>query len=488
MSRAGHQIAQDLLTELWSALGGQPGLTGQVEFTARGSLPSPFAVSDLAAAVFGLNGAALSELLAVAGFPAPPVRVDRVMSSGWFYLPAGPSQLLSNPHAGHPATPWMTEFATADGRWLRIQASFPSLRRRACAALGVEETPEAMAGAVRKHKADELEQLLVDAGAAVAASRTVEEWLAHPAGSAVGAEPIADIEVSDAPAGAWRPTPGRPLTGIRVLDMTRVAAGPFGTRFLAACGAEVLRLDAPGSDESSSPMLGRGNDLNLGKRWAFLDARTAEGKERFRALLAQADVFVHGYRPGGIDSLLSPAERRELKPDLVEVALDAYGWQGPWRMRRGFDSLVQFSCGIANATQAWALEDPGRRVPLTALGHQVDASRPRHMPVETLDLATGYQVAAAAIRGLTRRLATGVGSVTRMSLARTAALLIDRGQVPDADPVIELPLDGPWEDRIYGSPAGPVRRLVFPVEIEGNPLFWERGLEAVGSSSPVFSF
>src|SRR5262249_35685809 len=155
------------------------------------------------------------------------------------------------------------------------------------------------------------------------------------------------------------------------LDLTRVVAGPSATRFLAACGAEVLRLDLPGSDESSGAQR-TGPDWMMGKRWAFLDLRNPEEKAQFLRLLAEADILVHGYRPGGIDELVSPEERLQTKPDLVEVVLNAYGWTGPWRMRRGFDSIVQYSSGIAKEAQDWALEDPDRRLPLTVMGKKFD--------------------------------------------------------------------------------------------------------------------
>ena len=193
----------------------------------------------------------------------------------------------------------------------------------------------------------------------------------------------------------------------QVLDLTRVVAGPTGTRFLAACGAEALRLDCPGSDESAGPFKRVPDDLMLGKRWAFLDLRKPEGKARLLELLSEADVLVHGYRPDGIDGLVSPEERQRARPDLVEVAFRAYGWTGPWRLRRGFDTITEFSTGIASGNQTWALEKPETRLPLVEVGKLVDASCPRECPVEVLDVATGYQIAAAAIRGLTRRLKTG---------------------------------------------------------------------------------
>jgi crotonobetainyl-CoA:carnitine CoA-transferase CaiB-like acyl-CoA transferase len=491
MSPSEFPIAQQMLSEMWGALGGDSALTDRVTFTGVGELPGAFALADLAGAAFGVAGLATSELVEAAGGPAARVDVDRCMASSWFILPPPPSKLLhsaSGPVGPSVANnPFFTELPTSDGRWLRLHGIFPTSRARIASALGVTEDIEQVSAIVKRHKADEIEQILVDAGCIVAASRTPEEWLKHPVGALIDGEPLAHITRYPAAGSTWRPTPERPLSGIRVLDLTRVVAGPTGTRYLAALGAEVLRVDAPGSEESVSPW-GRGNDLVLGKRWAFLDLKTPAGTQRFKELLAQADVLVHGYRPGAIDGFVSEEERRSIKPDLVEVAIRAYGWNNPWKMRRGFDTIVQFSVGFANATQAWALEDPEHRIPLQINNYYTDATRPRHTVVEGLDLSTGYQIAAAAIRGLTHRLNTGAGSLTRYSLARTASLIIRAGSKPDTTPALKIPLDGPLEDRVYGSTLGPTRRLVFPVRIEDTPLFWERPAEPAGASSPMWTF
>ncbi|WP_308117623.1 CoA transferase [Streptomyces anatolicus] len=137
-------------------------------------------------------------------------------------------------------------------------------------------------------------------------------------------------------------------------------------------------------------------------------------------LLSTADVLVHGYRPGGLDSLVALHVRAAVRPGLVAVTLNPYGWTGPWKDRRGFDTLVQFSTGLADATTAGARAAPEHRTPINAPGALVVADRPRHLPVEALDFATGYMMAAAAIRALPHRVATGPGSVSRLSLARTA--------------------------------------------------------------------
>jgi crotonobetainyl-CoA:carnitine CoA-transferase CaiB-like acyl-CoA transferase len=116
------------------------------------------------------------------------------------------------------------------------------------------------------------------------------------------------------------------------------------TRFLAGLGAEVLRVDPPGWEEPSLEP-----EVTLGKRCARLDLRGSEGRARLRALLKAADIIVHGYRPDALESLgFGVAERRMLRPGLVDVSLSAYGWSGPWALRRGFDSLVQMSSGIAH--------------------------------------------------------------------------------------------------------------------------------------------
>ncbi|WP_329281711.1 CoA transferase [Streptomyces sp. NBC_01451] len=478
-------VARKLLSEVWDSLGGEKEAVDRVRFEGHGALRSPFAVTDLAAASFGAAGLAVSELLTTVGVDAPQVRADRVLATGWFDLPVGPSQPLDPAKRHKVVHTWMCEFQTADDRWLRMQATFPTLRSRIAQALGTKEDPEAFEAEIRKHPAEKIEQHLVDAGAAVAVSRTVGAWRRHPQGRAVALEPLVAIESAGESGNPWKPTPGRPLAGIRVLDLTRVISGPMGTRFLAACGAEVLRLDRPGSDESSG-IFGRGSDIMLGKRWAFLDLSTAAGREQFLKLLSETDVLVHGYRPGGLDGLVAPELRASVRPGLVEVALNAYGWTGPWKDRRGFDTLVQYSSGLADATTAWALADPENRTPINSLGRLVSADRPRHLPVEALDFATGYLIAAAAVRGLTRRITTGEGSVSRLSLARTAEMLIRVGRGGD-EPEIRLPLDGTFGERVFASGNGPVKRLPFPLSIEGTPLFWERPFEAAGSSTPTWS-
>jgi len=490
--------ATQLTRAMWEAIGGDAGAMGRLRLTGSGDMSSPFPVMDMAAASFATAGLAVSTLLEGVVDRVPGVSVDRRQATTWSDFPVAPSRFLdvadSHGMAGHLSsirgsghTAWMTEFPTADERWVRVQATLPTLRARMLKALGLpaSASPEDVAPAIAALAAEELEERFVAAGAVAAVARSVAEWDQHPQGLAVAQEPIADItETSVGPRG-WTPTPERPLLGIRVLDMTRVVAGPMATRFLAMLGAEVLRIDRPGSDEVG--MLGV-HDIVLGKRWALLDGKSDAGRKQLHELVAGADVLVHGYRPGVLDSLgLDPDTRDRLSPGLVDVALNAYGWTGPWRDRRGFDTLVQFSTGIAHEVSRWANIEPENRLPLNAIGHLVDASRPRHLPVESLDFGTGYQLAAAAIMGLAKRLQTGRGSRTRMSLARTARLLVDHAAEP-ADPSFRLPDRGAaLEDRVHAMGNRPTRRLVPPVGIEGVPLFCDRPAELPGSSTPAWA-
>jgi len=242
--------------------------------------------------------------------------------------------------------------------------------------------------------------------------------------------------------------------------MTRVLAGPVSTRMLAGLGATVLRIDAPSWDEP-----GVVPEVTRGKRCARLDLKSRSGRETFLQLLAAADVFVHGLRPGALEALgLGPAARRALRPGLVDVCLDAYGWAGPWAARRGFDSLVQMSCGIAEAGMRHA-----------------GADRPVPLPVQALDHATGYLIAAAVLRALAQRQRHGVGTRARLSLARSAALLLDAPPPEPREahaPACEADLDAGVEATAWG----PARRIRAPWTIEGVHTYWELPASPLGSA------
>lgn len=444
-------MTNDLLTEAWRALDLPGAALSRLSVTGEARWPSCFAVTPMALASIGAACLAVSEL---AG--GPRVTLDSRLASLWFQWTLMP-QGWTLPAAWDPIA---GDYAAADG-WIRLHTNAPHHHAAALAVLGCADSREAVTAAVARWPAEALEQAVVEAKGCAAAMRSPEAWRAHPQGQAVRAEPIFAIRPgTPGAAPGWQPTPGRPLAGLRVLDLTRVLAGPVATRFLAGYGADVLRLDPPGWDEP-----GVVPEVTLGKRCARLDLRDPAGRARFEALLSRADVLVHGYRAGALEGLgYGPAERQALRPGLIDVSLNAYGHSGPWRQRRGFDSLVQMSTGIAEAGMRWK-----------------QADRPTPLPVQALDHATGYLMAAAVLRALIARRRDGLGSVTRLSLARTAQWLMDhRGEASTAPlpPLAEADLAPAIEHTAWG----PARRAAPPAAVAGAPMGWAHPAGRLGTA------
>ncbi|MET4582363.1 hypothetical protein ABIE21_001873 [Conyzicola nivalis] len=483
-------IDDALLETFTAALGAEP---APAMFTGESTLTSAFAVSEFAAAAIAAAGVAVSGLDgAIEGRAAEEgatedgatevgaladgtagVTVDRALADAWFAS-------AITPVGWQVPSPWDAvagDYQSADG-WIRLHTN--ALRHKAAAlgVLGVAADRELVAAEVARWSGEDLEAAVVSAGGCAAVMRSAAEWAGHPQGAAVASEPLVHWTTTDAaePSPHWRTSPGRPLDGVRVLDLTRVIAGPVATRFLAGLGADVLRVDPPDWHEPAVVP-----DMTLGKRATRIDATTTVGRDALERLIAGADLLVHGYRPGALEALVPLARRRVLRPGLVEVSLDAYGWSGPWAGRRGFDSLVQMSSGIAEAGMRWA-----------------DASKPTPLPVQALDHATGYLAAAAAVVALGRVRREGVASSARLSLARTAVELA--AAVPE--PVEETePVEGPHSERALrqaqrpqaarrpgstriDTPWGPADVLPSPLAVGGTRLNWQRGPTELGSDEP----
>ena len=431
--------------------------------TGSGQRPSAFAVTELANASVAAVGDQLAGLLQALNLTPdrPMVTVDQRLASLWFgysFRPMGweiPS--LWDAIAG--------DYKTADG-WIRLHTNLPHHRAAALRVLGCDNTREAVTAAVATWQGDDLETAIVAQGGVSAAMRSQADWLAHPQGQAVTDEPLIDwidprpITLRNRPLA----TTARPLAGLRVLDLTRVLAGPIATRTLAGFGAEVLRIDPPGWDEP-----GVIPDISLGKRCAYLDLRDASDRQTFEQLLSKADVLVHGYRPGALDGLGYGADtRRQLAPNLIEVTLNAYGWTGPWATRRGFDSLVQMSSGIAEAGQDWASTD-----------------RPTPLPVQALDHATGYLMAAAVLSALTTATKGYPVSQARLSLARTAALLCGMAKTTSGPDIVKS-VDADFSPIAEHSGWGEGQRLLPPLQLSSTKMQWDLPAPQTGSSPAIW--
>jgi hypothetical protein len=431
-----------------------------VVFGGVGDLPSYFATTDLAAASVGAAVLAVRELMVAQGVAAGAVRVDRRLASLWFGWSIHPVGWERPPLWDAVAG----DYATADG-WIRLHTNASHHRAAALAVLGCAPEREAVARVVASWRGEELETAVVGQGGCAAVMRPAAAWREHPQGRAVAAEPL--IALAAAPAGigaerGWAATPSRPLAGLKVLDLTRVLAGPVATRFLAGYGADVLRIDPPGWNEP-----GVIPEVALGKRCARLDLTRSADRAIFESLLAEADVLVHGYRADALERLGYGAQmRRRLNPGLVDVALDAYGWSGPWAGRRGFDSLVQMSCGIAR--HGMQAQGAGKPVPL---------------PVQALDHATGYLMAAAAVRGLLYRLNENRAMQARLSLARVARLLADTPPDGSAQ-AMAASGEADLAPALEQTEWGPARRYRAPAGIDGAPMRWDRPASSLGSAAP----
>lgn len=426
----------DLLGEMLSAL---PGVSADgLRLTSSGGLPSAFPVSELAT-----TSTSAATLAAARYAGGGAVTVDRRLASAWFASSISPEG-WSVPPAWDPIA---GDYETSDG-WIRLHTNAEHHRAAALGVLGCDGTREAVSEAVSAWRGQELETAVVNANGCAAVMQSAEQWFSSAQGQAVAAEPL--IAWQELDAGTTRsiePSTNRPLSGVRVLDLTRILAGPVATRFLALLGADVLRVDPPGWEETLIP------EVALGKRTTRLDLTHGDDRETFTELLSAADVIVHGYRPGALEGLgFGQEDRQRMRPGLIDISLDSYGWSGPMAGRRGFDSLVQMTTGIAHAG-------------MVAAG----ATHPVPLPVQALDHATGYLLAAAALTALDDRRRTGRGRSAKLSLARTATLLLQRQDQGAHDPFAEItPAD--LEPELEQTSWGLARRLRQPVTIDGVDL------------------
>ncbi|MFI6546082.1 CoA transferase [Streptomyces prunicolor] len=450
----------------WAAMGGDPALVSYVSaVTRQGALEARLPVRELARACVGACALAAAELGARrAGLAeVPAVRVDDGAVATAF---VSERHLLIDGRAPVTFAPLSRFWRTADG-WVRTHANYPHHRARLLGALKLpgDASVEDVAGVLAERSALEVETAVYGAGGLAVALRTAEEWAAHPQGTAMAGRPLVERErLGSARARAFPPLDGDPLlpaTGLRVLDLTRVIAGPVATRTLALLGADVLRVDAPQLPEDPDAHA----DTGFGKRSTRLDLGTAADRRTFEELLARADVVVTGYRPGALDRFgLSPEALVDRRPGLIVAQLSAWGAYGPWGERRGFDSLVQVATGIA-ATEGI---ERGEGAP----------ERPGALPAQALDHGTGYLLAGAVLRALTEQSEQGHGLVLRLALARTAAWLTadgagERGGMAHESRGTAYNQPDAWLVET-DSGIGRLRHALSPVSFAGGPVNWAR--------------
>ena len=436
-----------------------------VRFTgADPVLPTNFLMGTAGAAAIAAVGLGVAEWWRLRAGTAQDVSVDlraaamALRGNTFLAVDGGPPPDLWGGISGY--------YETADGRWIQFHCNFPHHRDGVLAVLGCGDDRAEVAAAVADWNGQDLEDALAAAGMCATMARTAGEWRAHPQAEAVAGLPLLEIEkIADGPP---QPPPAgeRPLSGLRVLDLTRVLAGPVAGRALAEHGAEVMRVSGPGLPFIPPLVMETGH----GKLAAEVDLKTEAGRETLRGLLGRADVFSQAYRHGALAGRgFSPAEVAEIRPGIVYLDLCAWGRRGPWRDRRGFDTLVQTATGIAMEQGA--------------------DGRPSHLPGSPLDYVSGYLGAFGVLVALGRRAREGGSYLVRLSLARTGRWIDGLGRVdgPDAR---GLPTPGLADvadlTTESDTPFGRLTHLAPVVGLSETPPRWERPAAPLASHPPVW--
>ncbi|SVC82496.1 uncharacterized protein METZ01_LOCUS335350, partial [marine metagenome] len=294
-------------------------------------LPTSFRITDTSTAALGAVGLAVSDLWESRTGRRQEVTVDARRATA--SLRSGKYMHMDDSHVSTERNTVMGVYPTKDGRWSYLHCNFPNHRAAALSVLGVSEDRDAVTKAVATWNAQDLEEAIIAAKGAGGMVRTMEEWAKHPQAAAIGSLPLMEIvKIGEAPPEAL-PEGNRPLSGVRVLDLTRVLAGPTCARTLAEHGSDVMKITA-----GHLPNIGyQEYDTGHGKLNAQLDLRDDSALETLRGLVRQTDVFSQGYRPGTLGGRgLSPEELAELRPGIVYISLCAFSHEGPWASRRGF--------------------------------------------------------------------------------------------------------------------------------------------------------
>ena len=418
--------------------------------------PTPYLVGTAGAAVLGAVGVAVSRLWFLKVKRNQDVKIDlraaaaAMRSARYLRIDGKPPKEIWDPLSGY--------YPAKDGRWVSIHCNFANHRDAAMKVLGNPADRAAAETASLGWDGPALEDAIHAAKGCAGFARTAEEWARHPHSVAVAAQPLLEIQkISDS-----RPEPlpmgTRPLAGIRVLDLTRVLAGPTCARTLAEHGADVLKISGAHLPDSGTTEL----DTGIGKLSAFLDLRATGGIDTLRDLLREADVFSQSFRPGTLAARgFSPEEAAKLRPGIVYVSLSAWGNEGPWRDRRGFDSIVQTVSGMAYAQ---------------------GGEKPKLMPVSAIDYVSGYLMAFGAMAALARRATEGGSWLVRVSLARTAKWIVDRGFSEDFSSVQSPDV----KDLLIKtrSPVGEIEHLKPVLDLSETPPYWERPPVPLGTHPP----
>jgi crotonobetainyl-CoA:carnitine CoA-transferase CaiB-like acyl-CoA transferase len=458
------QTPREILADLWQLTGGEPSALDAVTLTGTEPiLPSSFRVAAAAQASIAASALAAAEIWKLRSGEAQNVAVDLLhavaecRSERYLRVDGKPPPAAWDPTAGI--------YRTRDARYVRLHTNFKHHRAAVCSVLQCEPERDKIQAALMGWDGEAFETAAYAGGAVVSLMRSHDEWLATPHAKALGALPTLTIEkIGEAPPKPW--TKGdRPLSGVRVLDLSRVIAAPVAGRTLAAHGADVLLVYGP--NLPAIPWLTI--DTGRGKLSTFIELKSEEGRTRMRELLAEADIFSQGFRPDAIAANgFSPEQAAKINPGIVYVTLSAYGHAGPWAGRRGFDSLVQTSTGFNHAEGAAA-----------------GVEGPKELPAQMLDHATGYLMAFGTMMAKARQAREGGSWHVRVSLAQTSRWLWNLGRVADGfgQPDLKGEAIKPFIQEMP-SGFGPLQAVRHSAILSKTPAYWARPAVPLGTDKP----
>jgi crotonobetainyl-CoA:carnitine CoA-transferase CaiB-like acyl-CoA transferase len=458
------QTPREILGNIWISAGGEPSALDAVTLSGEEpQLPSSFRVAAAAQASVAATGLAAATIWKLRSGEAQDVAVDmrhavvECRSERYLRVDGKPPPPAWDAIAGI--------YKTRDARFVRLHTNFPHHRQAVCKVLNCKAERDDVQTALMQWDADAFETAAYAAGGVVAMMRSHAEWSATPHAQALATLPLISFEkIGEAAPKPW-PKGDRPLAGIRVLDLSRVIAGPVAGRTLAAHGADVMLVSSP--DLPAIPWLSIDN--GRGKLSSFVELKSEQGRNTLRDLLAQSDIFSQGYRPRALAALgFSPQDAAQLNPGIVYVTLSAYGHAGPWADRRGFDSLVQTTTGFNHAE-----------------GEAAGVDGPKELPAQMLDHATGYFMAFGAMMAKARQSREGGSWHVRVSLAQTGRWLWNLGRVTDGFKTEDLKGESvkPLMEEL-ASGFGPLRSVKPSAVLSRTPAFWARPSVPLGSHPP----
>jgi crotonobetainyl-CoA:carnitine CoA-transferase CaiB-like acyl-CoA transferase len=457
------QSPKEILADIWSSAGGAASALGAVRLTGdEPQLPSSFRVAAAAQTSVAATGLAAAEIWKLRSGQSQDVAVDmrhavvECRSERYLRVDDKPPPPAWDAIAG--------VYKVRDG-FVRLHTNFPHHRDAVCKVLNCKPVRDDVQAALMQWDGTAFETAAYAAGGVVAFMRSYDEWSATPHAKALAQLPLISIsKIGDAAPKPW-PKGDRPLAGIRVLDLSRVIAGPVAGRTLAAHGADVLLISGP--DLPAIPWLTI--DTGRGKLTSFVELRSEQGRGVLRDLLANTDIFSQGYRPRAIAGLgFSPEQAAAINPGIVYVTLSAYGHSGPWAERRGFDSLVQTTTGFNHAE-----------------GKAAGVDGPKELPTQMLDHATGYFMAFGAMMAKARQAREGGSWHVQVSLAGTGRWLWNLGRVKEgfATPDLKAEAVTPFLEEVP-SGFGSLRSVRHSAQMSKTPVFWARPAMPLGSHPP----